>query len=369
MNGLHALPIEVVCNHICPFLTIRDHQGFNSACSTKHLRAWLSSIYYHTSLDNGSIVTFTDLKWFHSVGVACVGIVVVLDEDTAVNALSFIATHCPTLKQLKIKLDFRLSHRPVCGVWVSLFRSCFQLESLQISIGASITDADFSVLSQHCAKLHTLRVACLRITDTAVNALCVNCPHLLHIGLEYCSRLTDASLVAIADTYPKLQTLHISGCDFTEAGIAIIANNCHMLQSVKVSYMVNITSSGLAALWAANPNLIEVDLSDNYLLSDDDVVLLLQRCVNVRELDLSFCENLTDAAIIAVAERCPNLTSIDISACDNISDAALLSLGQHSHALKSIGISYNSNITDAGIAALATGCPLLKTCSTDLPNI
>ncbi len=79
----------------------------------------------------------------------------------------------------------------------------------------------------------------------------------------HCNNLTDASLILIASTYPHLQSITIRGDDITDAGLLAIADKCHELTSVIISYCRNITSSGLSALWAANPNLTDVDISWN----------------------------------------------------------------------------------------------------------
>ena len=168
---LRLLPVDVVCNNIFPFLTVRDLQALDTSYTNKRLRPQLRSIWkYHQ--------------------------------------------------------------------WFSLLTSHF--------------------LTDYCTQLRTLYLCSYELTDVSIESLCATCRHLLHLSLNSCGCLTDASLVAIAVTYPLLQSLEMRACNFTDAGLEVLVEKCRDLRSVSFCGMVHITNIGLTALWKANPNLLHV---------------------------------------------------------------------------------------------------------------
>lgn len=124
--------------------------------------------------------------------------------------------------------------------------------------GNIISGSHFSFLTDYCTQLRTLYLCSYELTDVSIESLCATCRHLLHLSLNSCGCLTDASLVAIALTYPLLQSLEMRACNFTDAGLEVLVEKCRDLRSVSFCGMVHITNIGLTALWKANPNLLHV---------------------------------------------------------------------------------------------------------------
>ena len=124
--------------------------------------------------------------------------------------------------------------------------------------GNIISGSHFSFLTDYCTQLRTLYLCSYELTDVSIESLCATCRHLLHLSLNSCGCLTDAYLVAIALTYPLLQSLEMRACNFTDAGLEVLVEKCRDLRSVSFCGMVHITNIGLTALWKANPNLLHV---------------------------------------------------------------------------------------------------------------
>ena len=54
----------------------------------------------------------------------------------------------------------------------------------------------------------------------------------------------NTKLMTIANGCPQLQSLNISGCSITDAGIRALANGCTRLQSLSIFECYNITDAG-----------------------------------------------------------------------------------------------------------------------------
>ena len=96
----------------------------------------------------------------------------------------------------------------------------------------------------------------------------------------------DTELMTIVNGLPQLQSLDISGCGITDAGITALANGCPQLQSLDIGNCRNITDAGIRALASGCPQL--------------------------QSLNISYSRNITVAGIIAVANGLPQLQSLYI---------------------------------------------------------
>ena len=308
-------------------------------------------------------LSLEQLQWLFKAGVVVVGLSVRL---ASVEVLEFIAASFPQLKRLR----GNMVNRDLYSAFPELARKCLEIESIRLS-GAvmrffrpSGVDIDrctsgIADIAHHCKLLKEIHVAEMDIVDTAILALCSNCPHLQHINISHCYNLTDGALLAIADAYPHLHSLNIKQCNVTDNALISFANHCRELQSVAVSGP-SITNNGLAALSAANPNLTAVDFSEWKAIVNEDIFMLLRYCMNLSSLNICRCPHITDAAVIAVAEHCPQLALLNIRECQSISDTSLHALAQYCHGLKSIDISHIKNISDEGVSALAVKCSMLQ---------
>ncbi|KNC55804.1 uncharacterized protein AMSG_12426 [Thecamonas trahens ATCC 50062] len=162
------------------------------------------------------------------------------------------------------------------------------------------------------------------------------CPNLTSLGLNGCSNITDAAVVALAGGCPNLTTLNLYNCS-------------------------NITDAAVVALAGGCPNLTFLGLENCSNITDAAVVALAGGCPNLTTLNLSSCSNITDAAVVAVADGCPKLTSLILRSCTKLTDAAVVAVAGGCPNLTTLSLYNCSNITDAAVVALAGGCPNLTT--------
>ena len=352
-----VIPSEVLGNAVLSCLSISEWRALDTAYTNKLQRsvlhkAWKSTIYA-SPIPSNVMTAVEDLVWLRSYDILIVAITLsVKTVGTACQQIvSFLSHNAPDLKILEFKSYLSMPWF-TDTMLIDLASGCSQLEHLRIPEASPITDEGIVYLSKQCNQLHTLYLSTTRITDVAILALCANCPHLLHIDISCCD-ITDTSLGAIAKTYPKLLTLRLRECDFSDEGLVFLANTCHQLQTIHLGGSSNnITSIGLTALLAANPNLLHVDLSHCTSVSPTDIMSLADCCRRIESLHLNSCCQMTDAAIIAIAENCSQLYSFDISYCFLLTDESLLALTKCLHLTK-IYVDYCGNLTANALATLA----------------
>jgi F-box/leucine-rich repeat protein 14 len=152
------------------------------------------------------------------------------------------------------------------------------------------------------------------------------------LSLNYCSRITDAGLMAIRTLYGKLQVLALEGLvQISDDGLAQIAEKCTQLQQVNVSKCPNITHATLAAIARRNPYLNTLGMAGTSV-GDEAISLICSAmqdsgCGKVlTSLDISGCRDLTDLGVNCMAEVCPALLRLNMSGLSRVSDVGVRSV-------------------------------------------
>ncbi|KAL8055133.1 hypothetical protein ABFX02_04G036700 [Erythranthe guttata] len=249
------------------------------------------------------------------------------------HSLSKTVFNCPNLKE--VSLDFSRQENDstdLTTVVESLGRSCPKLQNIHI---ASVLLSHDAVLALSAANLRALRMLSLVL------------------GLE----ITDASVAAIASSFPKLELLDLSGSSISDSGIGMICNVFpETLSKLLLALCPNITSSGIQFAAAQLPRLELMDCgmticdADSEKFEDNDSELqrtpnskmhliyqkliikhsrlkklslwgcsgldaLYLNCPHLHDLNLNSCRNLHPERLVL---QCPNLESVHASDCDDI---------------------------------------------------
>ncbi|KAG0779085.1 hypothetical protein G6F22_010838 [Rhizopus arrhizus] len=260
------------------------------------------------------------------------------------------------------------------------------------SIANYMNDDSLAILSV-CERLDRVTLAgCKTISDQGLAYFIKHAGHhLTCIDLSEITHITDRSLLEIANICRSLQGLNISLTDETEDGvtdesIVKIAENCTQLKRIRLTNRKSITDKSILALAAHCPSLIELDAA-NCTITNDSLIVLLNRSQELRELKLNSCIHLndhgflhssvsnyhqlrmldltgvgqiTDRTIHWVITVAPKIRSLIMNKCENISNQAVRSiarLGRHLHFLH---LGSCKQITDEAIVYLAEHCPRIR---------
>ncbi|OVA05341.1 F-box domain [Macleaya cordata] len=341
--------------------------------------------------------------WFvGSVLQKCTGLVrlsLTMESDVDATMLACIAFSCPNLQAMEIhtsdkainritgdelgrfvaekrclsslKIEgcsnlgsFTLSSSSLSTLWLSdlyclskMVFNCPNLKELSLDFARQENDSTdlttmVNSLGRTCPKLENVHIASIRLSHavvlafTAANLRCLRMLSLI-LGLE----ITDASVAAIASSYPDLQLLDLSGSSISDGGIGMICNELpETLSRLLLALCPNITSSGIqfaaaqlpllelmdCGMTICDPNSEDVneekgsssDYSDgkpNYLQksSNSKPHLMYQKLIikhaRLKKLSLWGCSGL-DALYL----NCPALNDLNLTSCTNLHPERLL---------------------------------------------
>src|SRR4051794_38564732 len=102
------------------------------------------------------------------------------------------------------------------------------------------------------------------------------CVNLSNFSLCFCRQLDDRAFEDVGSQSYMLASFGIAGCgSFTDAGIEKIARNCTKLKDISEFCLVK--------------GLIFLVISWNKELTDNSLISIAHRCVNLKSLNASYC--------------------------------------------------------------------------------
>lgn len=103
------------------------------------------------------------------------------------------------------------------------------------------------------------------------------------------------------------------------------------------------------------PNILEIDLHQCRLISNEPVTALLQLGQSLRELRLANCELISDAAFLALApgQTFDHLRILDLTSCARLTDRAVEKIVDAAPRLRNLVLAKCRNITDTAVTAIS----------------
>ncbi|KAK7336814.1 hypothetical protein VNO77_17362 [Canavalia gladiata] len=286
-------------------------------------------------------------------------------SDTAVNRINgeelgrFVADK-KTLKTLKMEGCCNLGSFVLCSsslstLWLSdlcsLSEMVFKCSHLrEISLGFSHQENDNTDLTamveglgRSSPRLQNIHISSMRLSHATVLALtAAQLRGLRMLSLVLGSEITDASVAAIASSYPDLELLDLSGSGVSDSSIGIICNVfSETLTRLLLALCPNVTSSGIQFATAQLPHLELMDCGmticepnsrnppadekncklqktsvTNLHLTNQKLIIKHSR---LKKLSLWGCSGL-DALYL----NCPQLNDLNLNSCKNLHPERLL---------------------------------------------
>jgi len=251
------------------------------------------------------------------------------------------------------------------------FKNLTKIQSLQLIGLGKIAGTCFQFLLSKSLHIVNLKY-CENLIDDGIAALVQNCQAICSLNLFGCSKITDIGIEFIAGyLLGKLDTLICSNVSkITDTSLIAIADRCYNLKCLKLHGCTKVTSTGLRAVFKACP-ISTTDLSYCYALSKEtDIVsdclpatlsrlilrgtqvptsfyeTLVSRCKNIHTLKLCGIQSLTDEAASQILETIgARLENLDLSWCGTVTDTTLKSVIDHCSNLTKLGLSFCKGIT------------------------
>ncbi|KAJ8762789.1 hypothetical protein K2173_022918 [Erythroxylum novogranatense] len=207
------------------------------------------------------------------------------------------------------------------------------------------------------------------------------CLGLTHLCLSWCKNSMNNLVLSLAPKFTKLQTLVLrqDKPQLEDIAVETIASYCHDLLDLDLSKSFKLSDRSLYALARGCPNLTKLNISGCTSFSDSGLEYLIGFCRNLKilnlcgcvkaatdhalqaigrncsqlqSLNLGWCENVGDIGVMSLAYGCPDLRTLDLCGCVHITDESVIALAYRCLHLRSLGLYYCRNITDAAMYSL-----------------
>lgn len=212
------------------------------------------------------------------------------------------------LKALSFSRCFGIKDVMPMPIGVVLPRSNVSLRSLAVRNCPMFGDANLALLADLCPGLTHLDLSRLHgITDDGVLPLVNNVDAgLVEVKLVNCVNLTDKVILALTKVHGgTLESLNVEGCGkITDASMVGIANDCLVMSDLDLSRSA-ISDLGLAAL-ARSKQLVSLDVlsvSGCSSLSDKCLSSMVKLGQSLKGLNLQHCNGISSTVISMLTER------------------------------------------------------------------
>lgn len=215
-----------------------------------------------------------------------------------------------------------------------VLRSCSKLQTLKLASLNCVNDSLLALIGQHPSIKHVILDSCHNITDQGLYHLARGRnTHLTTLHLAYCERLTDKGMEVLAQCCPNLLDLNLYSVRLiTDTGVFMILRFCQSLTSLNLSLIPNLTRQAIYSICyhrhlhqteqpaydAIKPSPLE-RLALYGVKLPPELIVALESCPNLVELDLFGQTLITREAIARLVWRLKRLRLINIGGCPAIS--------------------------------------------------
>lgn len=184
------------------------------------------------------------------------------------------------------------------------------LRSITVRNCPGLGDLTLTMLSKLCPRLQCVNFTSLpAITDAGLLSLVESCDvgdGLVKVGLARCINITDDGIVSLAKTHGgTLEVLNLEGCGkVTDASMLALADGCLVLSELDVSKCA-VTDFGVASLARSNQtvSLLILGLSGCAMVSDKSLPFLVKLGQSLRGLNLQNCNAISSTAVDILVNR------------------------------------------------------------------
>lgn len=142
----------------------------------------------------------------------------------------------------------------------------------------------------HClSKLYHLDLQnCIKIKENSILTIIGNCSKLVKLNLSAC-RITDNILLKISCFIPCLLSLNLMGNDkLSDSSVMEIAEKCPLINTLNLSYCNKISANGFISVC---------------------------KLLDLKGLQVMGCLNMTDVTLLGISKECKNIVNLDLDEC------------------------------------------------------
>lgn len=142
-------------------------------------------------------------------------------------------------------------------------------------------------------------------------------PHLKHLHLGGCTKLSERCIISMVKRSPKLITLSIPAIfELTDLSLVYIAS-LNRLQHINLSLCATITDVGIRSLIRNCSNIKFMDLSGLPKISDNTLQEISNHCSHLKTLDIARSGPFSEEGLMEMVQGCINLNMLRLGVSGN----------------------------------------------------
>jgi F-box-like/Leucine Rich repeat len=245
--------------------------------------------------------------------------------EITIQEITMLCTHLS--EQLEVLIVVKEGNGNVHGVstLAQFIATLRKLKTLRLGNMIDFEDVACNTVIVGCPLLEDLDLERSSVTDAGVDDIAQHLPHLFSISLPRCDRITDNSLITIAQSCSTLVYLNVSFTKITDATLLALSSACcrETIVYFNLSFCQSITDTGVRLIITHFPRLRYFFIVACFSLTKRLFEETLWNCTQLVELgisslDVGSSERVSKHALLSLA-KLPNLQSLDLS-CNNFVD-------------------------------------------------
>lgn len=246
------------------------------------------------------------------------------------KGIKAIAEGCPNLSTLRLNYckfvtDVSLQ---------ALSRNCTKLEELGLQCCINITDNGLSSLAQGCHSIQILEISkCVKVGDTGVTKIAETCSLLKILNLSDCLKIGNKAVMSLAEGCKSLEVLMIGGCRLvSDEAIQTVASVCGpRVRILQLEWCTNISNDSVLSVLSLCPQLENLNIACCDKVTDHAFSCLGNGgCGSLlKDLRISNCPGISVTGIALVAKFCQSLQRLDVRSCAQITEESVNRAGIH----------------------------------------
>lgn len=208
-------------------------------------------------------------------------------------------------------------------------RNAKKLTSLDLSRTALYDEALSLIVNAPGLSLEEIAIrGCKEVTNAGITELCCKHTSLLVLDFSLCMDLTDVSLKAVGKYLPSVKSICMKKCGrLTDASVVSLAE-MEYLESLQLNECFYISCSGFIR-GLCSPKLRRLTF-----------------------LNLSGCTGINDAFVSELCKSANYLTHLDLASCNRITDFSVHCISKHLIYLRFLSLAWCPKISDFGLLGL-----------------
>ncbi|KAF9614422.1 hypothetical protein IFM89_018567 [Coptis chinensis] len=245
----------------------------------------------------------------------------VLSEITALDcahitedAISNVIRENPNIVSLTLSGNRRFASVPT----LPINTSCWCAKALRVFILSGMTISDKLLLSIEEANIPLQKLAlahCNGFTSSALSSLLSKYQSLKYLDLERSNFLTDRYMESLSPYFQNLTFISVNSCSkLTVHTFYTLATNCFDLEEIQME-RTGLGNETSPVVLTKNSKIRSLKIAGNISLHDETLTKLVSVCPNLISLDVSHCFNITEHGIKESGRTCSKIRELKVNSC------------------------------------------------------